>query len=129
MDEYKGQITWKHVLWDIIIFTAVIGSVISLSLELAYDLDEDRLIILYLIDITALTLFTIDLWILWRNFNGPLKEFLFRNWMDILSAIPVFRIIRIARFARILKLARLRRLNKLKRVSEVKGKIDEERSN
>ncbi|MFH1403735.1 MAG: ion transporter [Candidatus Altiarchaeota archaeon] len=120
-----GQITWRHLLWDVVVFTAAVVSVVSVSLEFMYELDEGRLIFLYVIDITALCVFIADLWFLWRGFNGPLRVFLYRNWLDVLSAVPVFRIFRVARFARFLKLARLRRLGKLKRVPEFQEKVKE----
>ncbi len=118
----KG-ITWKHVAWDLIVFAAVIVSIASVSIEVLYDLDEGETIILLFIDAVALGIFAVDLWFLWQHYTGPFKDFIFSNWLDFLSAIPVFRIIRVARFARLLKMARLRRLGKLKRVKEVKEKV------
>ena len=119
------HITWRHVAWDILVFAAVVVSLASVSIEVLYDLDERDAKVLFVIDAVALGIFAVDLWFLWNHFNGPFREFIFRNWLDVLSAIPIFRIIRIARFARILKLARMRRLSKLKRVKEVEEKMRE----
>ena len=126
MDSEGQPITWRHLAWDVLVFFAVLVSVVSVSLEVLLDLDEGRLVMLYLIDIAALCVFIADLWVLWTHYNGPLRDFVFRNWLDFLAAIPVFRLIRIARYARVLKLARLRRLCKLARVGEVEEKIDRE---
>ncbi|MBD3388416.1 MAG: hypothetical protein GF416_05035 [Candidatus Altiarchaeales archaeon] len=124
--EDNQPITWRHFAWDIIVFFAVLASIVSVSLEYVLELDESEIAVLYVIDVAALTVFIADLWMLWTHFNGPLREFVFRNWLDVLSAIPVFRIIRIARYGRLLKLARMRRLSKLRRVVEVEEKLDRE---
>ncbi len=116
----EGDITLTHLIWDVVVFIAVIVSVVSVLAEVVFDLSEEEIIVLYIIDFAALAIFVADLWFLWRHYRGPLKGFIFRNWLDILSAIPIFRIIRVARFARVVKLARLRRLNKLNRVEELK---------
>lgn len=125
-DKAAASITWRHLAWDIVVFMAVIFSLVSVSFEVAYNLSESRLTVLYFIDVAALTVFIIDLFILWRCFDGPFRDFLYRNKWDVLSAIPVFRIIRIARYARILKIARFRRIHKLVRVSEVEEKLEDE---
>jgi|GEM_PF-3996480 len=125
MEEHR-TITHRHLTWDIIVFVAVIVSVISMSIEFTLDLSERELGFLFIVDAAAMAIFLADLWVLWTHYNGPLREFIFRNWLDVLACIPVFRLIRIARYARVLKLARLRRLNKLKRAGEVTEKIDED---
>lgn len=123
MGEGEEAITCSHLAWDIIVFTAVVVSLVSVSAKVLLDLNEVEHRILLLVDVAALAVFAVDLWYLWRHYTGPLRSFLYMNWLDVLSAIPVFRIIRIARFARMLKMARLRRLGKLRRIKEVKEKV------
>ena len=127
MDERGHTITTHQLLWDLLVFAAAVVSVASVTLEVLFDWSESELIILYLIDVAALTIFIIDLWILWSHYNGPLRSFLFRNWVDVLACIPLFRLLRLARFSRLLKLSRLRRLLKLRRVGEVREKIQLEK--
>ncbi|MBU0762046.1 MAG: hypothetical protein KKD39_03390, partial [Candidatus Altiarchaeota archaeon] len=122
----EKHITWKHLLWDIIVFLAVIFSVSSMLVEVIYGLDESQYMFFLYVDTIALMVFVIDLALLWRGFHGPLPAFVKHNLLDILAVIPIFRIIRIVRFARFLKLARMRRVAKLQRINEVKAKIDEE---
>ncbi len=122
----ERSITHSHLAWDITVFIAVLVSVISVSIEVMLDLSEKEQTFLFFVDAAAITIFMVDLWFLWQHYNGPLREFIFRNWLDILACIPVFRIFRIARYARFLKLARLRRIGKLRRAKEVAKKIDED---
>ncbi|MBD3260665.1 MAG: hypothetical protein GF334_03140 [Candidatus Altiarchaeales archaeon] len=127
LEEKHHPITRRMLVWDVIVFTAVIVSIISVSLEFLLRLEESQLYLLLLIDVAAVIIFAIDLMVLWKHSSGGLKEFMYRNWLDVLAAIPLFRIIRIARFARLLKLARLRRVAKLRRVAEVEEKIRKEK--
>ena len=115
--------SWKNIIWDWLVFIAAVVSITTVILEVYYDLNEQERMILLVVDLIALFIFMIDLTIIYNHFRGPFRSFVYRNWLDILSAIPIFRIIRIARFARITKLARLRRMAKLKRIEEVKEEV------
>ena len=83
----QRTITHRHLAWDIVVFLAVIVSVFSVSIEFALDLSEKEQTQLFALDILVIMVFVADLYILWRNYHGPLREFIYRNWMDVLSAI------------------------------------------
>ena len=131
MEDYfsQGKKRWETVL-DILVFLSVFVVTIFLFTEIL-GLESEAIRIYMWINMAVLTIFTIDLYRLWRRSYG-FKDFLTNNWLDILATIPIELIalavtsdigsvaqLGIIKWFRVQKLTRLGQISKVSRISKL----------
>ncbi|MEE8167612.1 MAG: ion transporter [Candidatus Hydrothermarchaeales archaeon] len=105
-------------LWNWIVFLAAIFVVVSLILQVAYELPEEQEEVIEIVDVAVLGIFAVDLFKEYRNFKGSGKAFTRTHWLDILAIIPLFRVVRIARIAKVEKVAKLEEVAQIQKGAE-----------
>jgi hypothetical protein len=102
------------VVWSFVILVAVGLSIASLLIEMFYDIGKYQIIIEFL-DVVIASLFIVDLWILFEKAK-TMKEFLTRNFPDILAAVPAVGFMRFFKIIRAVRLIKF--LNGINRFSK-----------
>lgn len=103
-----------NMIWSYVILVAVALSIAMLLIEMFYDITEYEVIFAFL-DVTIVSLFIVDLWILFEKAK-TMKEFLTRNFTDMLAAIPSVGFLRFFKIIRAVRLVRM--LNGVNRFSK-----------
>ncbi|MBD3313189.1 hypothetical protein GF345_01985 [Candidatus Woesearchaeota archaeon] len=113
------QLSDKQKLWDNIVLFAVALAFIILVLQLFFDIDAYKNIILA-VDGIVIAIFFVDLVVLYRRVHD-FKRFIKTSWLDIIAVIPlgfIFRLTKLVRFVRILE-----HMSKTHKATKAAGKI------
>jgi len=102
-DHIKTHLSEKELIWDTFMLLAISGTLIILVLQLFFKVDQFEGL-LNALDWVIIAIFLIDLIVLYRASKNA-KEFLRKNWPDIIAVIPlgmIFRLTKLVRFVRIM---------------------------
>jgi voltage-gated potassium channel len=100
--------------WDLLVIAATVTALVLLGLDLFYVPEPWLGRLLEWLDLSLCALFLLDFYIRFRL--APLRrEFLARNWIDLVAAIPLVGPLRVGRAVRLVRLLRLTRIALLTR--------------
>jgi hypothetical protein len=113
----KSHFSEKEKIWDVFVLLAISATLIILVLQLFFRVDQFQGL-LDAIDWVIILIFFIDLIVLYKQSKST-KEFLIRNWPDMIAIIPlgmIFRLTKLVRFVRIINyLSKAQKIEKINR--------------
>lgn len=100
----------RHVMeniWDVVVLAAVAFVFVILILQIPFFELNDTYPGIYSaldsLDLFIVGIFVIDLIVIFRN-SKSIREFLLRNWLDILAVLPIVSFLKISRAFKIVKI-------------------------
>lgn len=102
--DYFKESSFERV-WGMVVLTAVAFAILQLLLEIFYDISQ-YYYYLQAIDWLITSVFIVDLIVIYEKVHS-FKNFLFKNYFDIIAAIPTVGLLRIFKLVRAIKLIKI----------------------